>query len=432
MKIIHTADLHLGQVIYQNYERVEEHNHFFSQLEDLCVREQPDALVVSGDVFDIQQPSASTRKAFTDHFVRIHGKCPAMKIIITAGNHDSASRIQAERAVWELGNTRLVGIPPSPDQVNGPDGWQDEYIVRMECGYIVTLPYMPGERTNVVQSILDQVAVENTGEKPVVMTGHLAVTGMDALGHGVEIGKIRTQGIESLGNGYDYLALGHIHKPQTIGHQDDALKEDVTYPSGVIRYSGSVLHVSCDEKYPHSVSIVEVNKRGGDVRIRQQRIDELRHFYEFPLEGGTFSSPDEAIQAIKSFIAGHGHGYFRFRFDYGTSLPANFNNIVYDMLKESGDELRFNPKHIWVGVPYEQIDDKPQLVFEVADLQQMTDPVSFIEKTKDQYPDLDIEEVRKAFNEVKEELDRMREAEKAKTARKAAKESAEKSVNTKE
>ena len=102
------------------------------------------------------------------------------------------------------------------------------------------------------------------------------------------------------------------------------------------------------------------------------------------------------------------------------------------MLKESGDELRFNPKHIWVGVPYEQIDDKPQLVFEVADLQQMTDPVSFIEKTKDQYPDLDIEEVRKAFNEVKEELDRMREAEKAKTARKAAKESAEKSVNTKE
>ena len=56
MKIIHTADLHLGQVIYQNYDRSDEHRHFFRQLEQWCKEEQPDALLVSGDVFDIQQP----------------------------------------------------------------------------------------------------------------------------------------------------------------------------------------------------------------------------------------------------------------------------------------------------------------------------------------------------------------------------------------
>ena len=91
MKIIHTADLHLGQVIYQNYDRADEHRHFFHQLAEWCKQEKPDALLVSGDVFDIQQPSAATKKAFTDYFVSLHQSCPTMHIIITAGNHDSAS-----------------------------------------------------------------------------------------------------------------------------------------------------------------------------------------------------------------------------------------------------------------------------------------------------------------------------------------------------
>ena len=115
MKIIHTADLHLGQILYQNYDRVDEHDHFFKQLEQWCLKELPDALVLSGDVFDIQQPSASVKKSFTDHFVRLHRICPQMKIIITAGNHDSASRIQADRAVWEIANAHLVGVSPSPE-----------------------------------------------------------------------------------------------------------------------------------------------------------------------------------------------------------------------------------------------------------------------------------------------------------------------------
>ena len=50
MKIIHTADLHLGQILYQNYDRVDEHIHFFRQLERWCREEQPDALIVSGDI----------------------------------------------------------------------------------------------------------------------------------------------------------------------------------------------------------------------------------------------------------------------------------------------------------------------------------------------------------------------------------------------
>ena len=420
MKIIHTADLHLGQIIYQNYDRVDEHEHFFDQLETICKDEQPDALVVSGDVFDIPQPSASTRKFFTDRFVRLHGIRPEMKIVITAGNHDSASRLQADRAVWTLANTKIVGNSPSTDLLGTPDGWQDDFIVKLDSGYIVALPFMNGERTGVIQSILNRVAADNTENKPVVMTGHLAVTGTDVTGHDFEIGKIKTQSIEAFGKGYDYLALGHIHKPQTIGHQEDCLKDDVTYPSGVARYSGSALHVSCDEKYPHSVSIVEIGRRGGQVRIRQRRIDELRHFWELPLDGKSFTTAEEAKDAVKDLVKQYGRGYFRLRFDYSASLPSNINNEIYDILARSGDEMRFNPKHIWTGAPAQTASESKQTTFEVAEIQQMTDPMAFIEKTVDQYPDFELDELREAFEEVHAEVLRIKEEESEKKKKKSA------------
>ncbi|MCF0194702.1 MAG: exonuclease SbcCD subunit D [Bacteroidaceae bacterium] len=409
MKVIHTADLHLGQVIYQNYDRADEHAHFFRQLREWCEEEQPDALLVSGDVFDIQQPSAVTKKAFTDSFVKLHVACPKMKIVITAGNHDSASRIQADGAVWEYVNAVLVG--PAPSMNASDPNWQDDYIVRLDSGYIVALPYMTGNRTAQLQSILDKVAEENRDGKPVVMMGHLAVTGMDSTGHDYEIGTIRTQDVKTLGTGYDYCALGHIHKPQTIGHLADYGNRVATYPAGVVRYSGSALHVSCDEKFPHTVSVVNIERHGGDVTIRQLRIDELRHFYELPEDKGSyFKSADEAIKAIRKFAEECKRGYIRLRIDYNADLPANFSSMVYDTLRPYHDEMRFNPKHIWIGKPETtKEDNKP--TFAVAELQEMTNPYTFVEKTIAQYPGLDLNMVKEAFEEVKEEVRRLAEAE---------------------
>lgn len=418
MKIIHTADLHLGQVIYQNYDRSDEHQHFFRQLEQWCKVEQPDALLVSGDVFDIQQPSATVKKAFTDYFVRLHQTCPDMAIVITAGNHDSASRIQADNAVWQLANAYLIGTPPAFNCLEAPDGWQYQYIIKLESGYIIALPYMAGERKQTIQSILDKVAEENTLGLPVVMMAHQAVTGVDVTGHDFEIGKLKTQDTNTFGSGFDYLALGHIHKPQTIGHQDDCMKEVQAYRSPVVRYAGSALHVSCDEIYPHTVSLVEIDSHNGKVSIHQLRIDELRHFYVLPLDGSSFTSAEEAIEAMKQFTGEGDRGYIRFRFDHSTNLPSNFSQMVYDALLSYNDEWRYNPKMLWTGQDDTQQQEKEQLVFEVAELQQMTDPMRFIERTKDHYPGLDIEDVRLAFEEVKAEIHRMNEEKQAKTRQK--------------
>lgn len=405
MKILHTADLHIGQVVYQNYDRSDEHQHFFRQLERWCQEEQPDALLVSGDVFDIQQPSATVKKDFTDFFVRLHRLCPQMHTVITAGNHDSASRIQADRSVWKLANAHLQGIPPAIDSMERDDGWQDQYIVKLDSGYIVTLPYMTGDRHDVIQSILDRVAADNTTNLPVVMMAHQAVTGLDPAGHSFDIGTLRTIDTAAMGSGYDYLALGHIHKPQTLGHPEDCdYKKVACHRAPVVRYSGSALHVSCDEAYPHTVSLVEMDRHQGEVHIRQLRIDELRHFYVLPLDGTSFTTADDALQAMDEFVSKGERGYIRFRFDAHTDLPANFAQMVYDALAPYHDEWRYNPKVLWTGASDDNDAERDTPLFEVPELQQMTDPMDFIMRTKDLYPSLDLDDVRLAFDEVKAEL----------------------------
>jgi exonuclease SbcD len=164
--------------------------------------------------------------------------------------------------------------------------------------------------------------------------------------------------------------------------------------------------------------MVEIDSHKGKVSIQQLRIDELRHFYVLPLDGTSFSSAEEAIEAMKQFTSEGERGYIRFSFDHRTNLPSNFSQMVYDALLSYNDEWRYNPKMLWTGQDNTLQQEKEQLVFEVAELQQMTDPMQFIERTKDQYPGLDIEDVRLAFEEVKAEMHRMDEERQAKTRQK--------------
>ena len=420
MKILHTADLHLGQVIYQNYDRCDEHRHFFRQLEEWCRRERPDALLLSGDVFDIQQPSAAVKRAFNDYFVHLHQCCPSMHIVIIAGNHDSASRLQADSSLWQLAGVHVVGTPPPADSLQRPSGWQQPYIVRLATGYVVALPYMTGERRDVVQALLATVAAENASGLPVVVMAHQAVSGLDPAGHAFDLGTLRVMDTTAFGTGYDYLALGHIHKPQTLGHQEDALRMDsVAYAAPVARYAGSALHVSSDEAYPHTVSLVEIDRHGGSVTVSQLRIDELRHFYVLPPAGQEpFATADEALASLRQ-LASHGErGYVRFRFAQRACLPADFSQQVYALLEPYADEWRYNPKVLWEGGDAAG-EQTPRPVFEVAELQQMTDPMTFIERTSDQYPFLDMDDVRAAFDEVRAEVLRLSEERQYKNRRKA-------------
>lgn len=422
MKILHTADLHLGQTLYCGYSRADEHQHYFEQLRSWCQEHHPDAFLLSGDVFDTPQPGISVKKAFNTLVALLRRENPEMDIIITSGNHDSQSRLQAESPIMEISNITLIGT--APDHLPGSEDWMQHFVVERPYGYIIALPHMAYSRNEIFQQTLDYVSSRNTQGLPVVLMGHLAITGMDTTGH--EIGRIQTQPITTLGSGYDYAALGHIHRPQTLGHIEDERQERSVYPAPVARFSGSALHVSCDEKYPHTASLVEIDRHEGEVAITRLRIDELLHFYELP-EKDPAQTLDDILQAVQTFCESGRKGYFRLRIDTSAKLPPDLDQQIYRIIESSDDKIRYNPKPIWVGDDKQASDETEREQFQIAEIQQMDSPIEFIEKTADQYPKLDIEEIKEMFREVEAETIRMSEEEKEKKEQKKAKQSKKKS-----
>ena len=410
MRILHTADIHFGQNIYQHYDRLDEHLHFFSQLRKWIGTYSPDVLLISGDIYDVAQPPASVWSAFNSEIVELRRAFPSLAIVMVAGNHDSASRIESHSKVWDIAGVTVVGTPP-PLLHAAPEGWEERYILRLPSGFVIAVPYVSGDRNDTMIHLQEYVAGINPDNRPVVMTGHLAAIGSDTEGHDPEIGNLRPVAISRLGEGYDYLALGHIHKAQTLGYAPVYDEETHTYPAPVARYSGSVLHVSEDEDYPHSVSLVEIDSHGGDVRIRQLRINQLRHFVTLPSDSPQpFETTKEALAYLKKFLKKNDNVYIRLRFNLKADIPTDFNSSVYSLIEESGKDIRYNPRMIFVAPEEEdQSIETLRPKFEVEEIKQMTNPLDFVRKTADAYTGLSTDDLDELFCEVEEEVRRMQE-----------------------
>ena len=421
MRILHTADWHLGQILYQYYDRTAEHDHFFRQLADWCREERPDALVVSGDVFDMQQPGAATKSYFNRQLVVLHRAQPDMAIVVTAGNHDSAARMEADSVVWAEAGVTVVGQPPKADPALEDEGWEDRWIVELPSGFIVAMPFAVRYRRDVTQALLDRVAERNTDQRPVVMMAHAAVAGCDLTGHSDTVGNQAVQQPDEMGTGFDYLALGHIHRPQTLGvATDEEHQRQTRMDAPVMRYSGSALHVSADERYPHTASLVDIDRHGGTVTLTRLRIDELRHFVILPPEGEpAFATDTEALSAIGELCSSGKRCYFRLRLDHSAPpMPPGFQQAIYSLIEQHADRVRFNPQHLWENVvqPESAAEERR---FEVADLQQMTNPLDFIARTIDDYPGLDLESLGDDFAEIAAEASRLKDEEGPKRTKKS-------------
>ena len=307
MRIIHTSDWHLGHILY-GYDRSREQKSMLSQIEEIVKTEKPDALVVSGDVYHTGQPSAAVQKMFTEAVMRMHDACPEMEIVITAGNHDSASKHEVSRILWETQRVNMIGSVDKNDS--------DKLIVEVPGkGFVIAIPYV-NERSvpeGFCQSLLDKVAERNTDNLPVVISAHTTVTGSNFTGHEdireSTVGGIDSVGLEELGEGYDYIALGHIHKPQTIAGS-----------SGRARYCGTPLPVSFDETYPHSVSVVEIASRGAAPQIREVAVTNPCPLVNIPSSG--YRKWEEVEELLKDFPKDN-PAYIRLNVEVEDSLPPD-------------------------------------------------------------------------------------------------------------
>ena len=108
MKIIHTADWHIGQTFF-GYDRFQEHQYFLDWLTDQITTQQIDVLLISGDIFDVANPSAQAQRQFYRFLRRVTEQNPGLQIILIAGNHDSASRLETPIPLLEEMNIQIRG-----------------------------------------------------------------------------------------------------------------------------------------------------------------------------------------------------------------------------------------------------------------------------------------------------------------------------------
>lgn len=99
IRILHTADWHIGQTL-RGFSREHEHRKVFERLEEIVVERDVDALIIAGDVFDSQNPSGEAQQLFYNTLMRLSRANPRMAMVIAAGNHDAAGRLEAPRPLW--------------------------------------------------------------------------------------------------------------------------------------------------------------------------------------------------------------------------------------------------------------------------------------------------------------------------------------------
>ena len=253
MKLLHLSDLHIGRRLNE-ISLIEDQAYILTQILQLIDSAKPDAVMICGDIYDKSIPSAEAVTLFDDFLCRLSQR--DTQVMIISGNHDSPERLA-------FGN-RLIkqsGIHISPVY----DGKVEPITLTDDLGQVDfwLLPFV--KPTNVrryypeagIESYTDgiRVAIENmhldTSRRNVLLT-HQFVTGASVDPDGSE--ELSVGGADnvdaSVFDGFDYVALGHIHGPQNIG-------------SNRIRYCGTPLKYSLSEQHHHkSVTLVELGAKG--------------------------------------------------------------------------------------------------------------------------------------------------------------------------
>ena len=268
MKIICTSDWHLGNLFHGN-DRLPEHRHFLSWLLARIKEQHPDALLIAGDIFDNGNPSAAAQSAYYEFLADATETCPDMNVVIIAGNHDSASRLEAPRALLTRHKVEIRGNIHRSWVANEDGGnWvinYDDLMIPINDGdgsqaIVLTVPYLRSdvvqnanysEGVNTILRELTAKAREKYRDSPLIMIAHMYAKGADIAksdaSEKIVIGGQEEVNMQGWDEHPDYFACGHIHKRQHIWNTDWA------------HYSGSVLPMSFAEKdYHHGVDMVTI------------------------------------------------------------------------------------------------------------------------------------------------------------------------------
>ena len=342
MKILHTSDWHLGHKLY-NFDRKDEQLHFLRQIAKIVKDERPDVMIVSGDVFHVATPNIETQTMFVDELLNIHNQCDSMSIVVTAGNHDSYSRLEIDKNLWKRHNIHIIGNVSSS---------VEQHLINIKGkGIVAAVPFCSErnfpqlneddslDRQSLFFSELQKKADEiNIDNLPIILSAHLAIKGCDIRGHNQEknqlgeeiIGGIEYSDRKILGLSYDYIALGHIHHPQDIGDEH-------------VRYCGTPMPITFNEEYEHSVTIVEIERHGAPIIKRTIELDLLRQVRTLPNENRqqpTGATVEEALLLLEEIKDEDVYVRLNVKIPYGGN-PAEANETISRWLENNPHKCHF-------------------------------------------------------------------------------------------
>lgn len=274
MKFIHLSDLHIGKQLHR-YNMSEEQRQILHQIVEMAQEEQPDAVVLAGDIYDSPVPSAEAVSIFDDFLTKLCEHVPQAAILVIAGNHDSAKRLDFASSILAKHQVHIVGMPPVH---------QEEFIKRItltdEYGEVdfYLLPFVkPGYVRHVfteevpsydaaVRMLLEREKIDDTKRNVLVSHQFYTAGGKEPETCDSEVrfvGGIENVDVAALG-AFDYAALGHIHRPQKMGQES-------------YRYCGTPLQYSVSEAGEEkSVTVVELKEKGSAPLIRQLPLKPMR------------------------------------------------------------------------------------------------------------------------------------------------------------
>ena len=267
MKFFHLSDLHIGLKLF-NRDLREDQEYILRQITDLAVREQPQAVVIAGDIYDKAVPSAEAVEVFDRFIAGLNAALPDAAVMMIAGNHDSGPRINCFRSVLSRQNVYMIGQPPRAE------GEQIEKVtLEDECGP-VNFYLLPFVRPSMVKQLTgvdengnnlsyDETLRRLIGREEIDLSQRNVIVShqfyLPAGTHAEDVERMDSE-IRTVGNidqvsaeileQFDYAALGHIHKPMKAG-------------SEFIRYCGTPLACSVSEAgQQKGIVMVELGKKG--------------------------------------------------------------------------------------------------------------------------------------------------------------------------
>ena len=323
LKIIHTADWHLGQTFF-GYDREEEHDAFLNWLVDTLAEQQTDVLLIAGDVFDVANPSASAQRRFFHFLKEANRRNPHLQVIVVAGNHDSAARLESPIPLLEELNTSIVGIIRRTE--SGEIDFDSLVIPlynkeKKREGWCLAVPYLrqgdypapeEGHDTYIAginrmyRQLYDFADARRQPGEALVAMGHLHATGAelsdDDRSERIIMGGLESVSSDTFDEGLAYTALGHIHKAQRIGGREN------------LRYSGSPLPMSFSEtNYRHQVVAVTV-ENGCLSDVESLPVPLFAALHRIPEQP---TSPEEVVEQLAGLpVANQGEGDESARWPY--------------------------------------------------------------------------------------------------------------------